>query len=361
MKSAFQRFFLPGLVFQSINLAGGYGTGREIVEFFLRYGPINGLLGLLIPSTILISLIAAIAFELARMTHSYDYRSFIQQILGRAWFLYEIAYLISVALVLAVVGAAIGALTLESFNLPGYMGTAVLLVAIAVLAFKGTRVIEGVMSLWSFVLYAVYIVILVSSIYAFGPMLKENLASSENTGGWFLSGLRYGSLQLALLPAILFATTHIKTRRDALIAGALTGPLYLLPAVMFLFAMVPHYPAIIERPVPINFVLEILGNPFLQIAFPIVLIGTFIETGTGMIHAFNERLASVLEAAGKALPDYWRAITAILLVIGAMLLSQVGLIDLIAMGYGTMTWVFFALLVLPLLTVGLRKIATRPT
>ena len=356
MKSAFQRYLLPGLVFQSINIAGGYGTGREIVEFFLRFGPVNGLLGLLLPAAIIVSVVAIISFELARLTQSYDYRSFIKQLLGRGWILYEVAYLFSVALVLAVVGAAIGALVLETFNVPGFVGTATLLVAIAVLAFKGTRVIEGVMSFWSFVLYAVYVVILVSSIVTFGPLLKEKFVSGAGSDGWLLSGLRYGSLQLALLPAILFATTHIKSRKDAVIAGALTGPLFLLPAIMFLLAMVPHYPAILERPVPINYVLELLNNPFLRIVFPLMLIGTFIETGTGMIHAFNERMASALKSIGKSFPDYWRAITAILLTIGAMLLSRVGLIDLIAVGYGTMTWVFIAILVLPVLTVGFWKI-----
>lgn len=35
MLSTFKRLFLPGLVFQSISIAGGYGTGRELAEFFL--------------------------------------------------------------------------------------------------------------------------------------------------------------------------------------------------------------------------------------------------------------------------------------------------------------------------------------
>ncbi len=39
----FQRYLLPGFVFQSIIIAGGYGTGRELVEFFLHYGPLGGL------------------------------------------------------------------------------------------------------------------------------------------------------------------------------------------------------------------------------------------------------------------------------------------------------------------------------
>ena len=356
MKSAFQRFLLPGLVFQSINIAGGYGTGRELVEFFLQYGPGGGLLGLLLPASLAISLAAMITYELARLTRTYDYRRFLQQLLGRGWVVYEIAYLVSVALILAVVGAAVGSVTLENLNVPGYYGTITLLVAIAFLAFKGSRVIEGVMSAWSFVLYAVYVGVFLASMRAFGPAMGDVLRHHAVLDGWLLSGLRYGSLQLAMLPAILFATTHIRQRRDALIAGALTGPLFLVPAIMFLLALMPHYPEVLSRPVPLSYVLQALDSPFLSIAFPIVLIGTFIETGTGLIHAFNERLDSALSSTGRQLPRAWRAATAILLLCVALLMSRFGLIDLIAIGYGALTWVFLLVLVLPLFTVGLWKI-----
>ena len=32
----FKKYFLPGFVFQSMVIGGGYGTGRELVEFFLQ-------------------------------------------------------------------------------------------------------------------------------------------------------------------------------------------------------------------------------------------------------------------------------------------------------------------------------------
>ena len=151
--SRFQRFLLPGFVFQSLIIAGGYGTGRELVEFFLKYGPLGGLLGMLLPAALLMSVICLIAFELARLTKSYDYRSFLRQLLGPFWFLYEIGYLAAVLLILAVIGAATGALLSETFGVQGSIGTVVLLAVIAFLAFKGTGVIEDVLSIWSFVLY----------------------------------------------------------------------------------------------------------------------------------------------------------------------------------------------------------------
>jgi len=355
MATWFQRFLLPGFVFQSLCIAGGYGTGRELVEFFLLFGPRGGLLGML-PATVLVSVACAIAFELARMTHSFDYRSFLRVLLGRAWFIYEIAYLLSILLILAVIGSATGAVLDETFGLHGTTSTVLLLAVIAFLAFKGTRLIEGVLSVWSFVLYAVYIAVFVLSLYAFGPHIREALANWPAEPGWFLTGTRYGALQLALVPAVLFAATHLTCRRDAVVAGLLAGPILMIPALLFFFAMLGHYPDIVERPVPVNYVLEQLGSPVLLWLFPVVLIGTFIETGTGMIHAFNERIAGGLQALGRTLPQVARPAIAVGLILGALLLSRWGIIDLIAVGYGAMTWVFIGILVIPLLTIGAWKV-----
>jgi uncharacterized membrane protein YkvI len=88
-----------------ICIAGGYGTGRELVQFFLLYGPAGGLLGM-IPATLIVSATCMIGFELARKSRTYDYRSFLQVLLGRGWFIYEIAYLFSIVLILAVIGSA---------------------------------------------------------------------------------------------------------------------------------------------------------------------------------------------------------------------------------------------------------------
>ena len=103
----FRRYLMPAFVFQSIIIAGGYGTGRELVEFFLHFGPLGGLLAM-IPATLLTSVTCLVAFELARVTRSYDYRSFVRQILGRGWFLYEIGYMSAVLLILSVIGSASG-------------------------------------------------------------------------------------------------------------------------------------------------------------------------------------------------------------------------------------------------------------
>jgi len=62
--SAFRRYLVPGLVFQSVVIAGGYGTGRELVEFFLTRGPLSGLLGIGVTALVW-STVSMVSFELA--------------------------------------------------------------------------------------------------------------------------------------------------------------------------------------------------------------------------------------------------------------------------------------------------------
>ena len=168
MTSWFRRYLLPGFVFQSIIIAGGYGTGRELVEFFLRFGPLGGLLGMLLPSMLLVSLTSMASFEFARAFGTYDYRTFFQRLLGRGWFVYEIGYLSAVLLILAVIGSAAGTFLLETFGLPYAVGVVGLLVTIGFLVFKGTGTIERFFSGWSFLLYGVYIFFFAWSISRFG-------------------------------------------------------------------------------------------------------------------------------------------------------------------------------------------------
>jgi uncharacterized membrane protein YkvI len=120
--------------------------------------------------------------------------------------------------------------------------------------------------------------------------------------------------------------------------------------------MVGQYPAILDRPVPANFLLELLGSRAFQIFFQIVLFGTLIETGAGLIHGMNERIAKVLKEKGQEMPILARSGLALGFLVFGTILAGVGLVELIARGYGTLTWVFFFVYVVPVLTLGLARI-----
>ena len=100
-----------------------------------------------------------------------------------------------------------------------------------------------------------------------------------------------------------------------------------------------------------------LDVPLFNAIFQIILFGTFIETGIGYIHGFNERIAGVYQSKGSVMPSYMRVIVAAVVLITAVFLANaLGLIGLIADGYGLITWGFIAIYVVPVLTIGVYKI-----
>ena len=107
---------------------------------------------------------------------------------------------------------------------------------------------------------------------------------------------------------------------------------------------------------PSNYLLESLGSRSFQIFFQVVLLGTLIETGAGVIHAFNERVASLYAAKKRIMPQTLRPLSAIALMLIATLLSKLGLVQLIMIGAKYFSWCFLLTFLVPLLTVGVYRI-----
>ena len=353
--SVFRRYLLPGFLFQSVVIAGGYGTGAELTAFFLTQGPLGGLLAIVV-STVVFSAVAMVTFELARLWQAFDYRHFFQHLLGSWWWLFEVCYVGLLLLVLAVVAAASGSIFLDTFALPYWIGVALVMVAVGALVFGGNEAIERFFSTWSFVLYAVYVVFFVWCFRELGPAISSNLGVEGSGSGWAWAGVRYAGYNLAVIPPVLAAVRIHETRRETFVAGALTGPIAMTPALLFFLPMVGLYPEIVDATVPATVLLERLGSRPFQIAFQLVLFGTLIETGTGLIHAVNERIQGLQTDRQREMAPWVRPVVAVgLLGLGAAV-SAFGLTDLVARGYGTFTLGFIAVYVVPVLTLGVWRI-----
>jgi len=210
---------------------------------------------------------------------------------------------------------------------------------------------------WSIVLYAVYAVFLIWGFKKFGGDILSHFSLRESDSDWFVGGVKYATYNIAVVPTILFCISHIETRKEAFTAGILGGLLAMLPAVLFYLVMVGFYPEILSSAVPVNDILAAMQIPVLLITFNIVIFGTFIETGTALLHAVNERIARVYSVNNKKLPTYLRpAVALVIMTLAIFVGDKIGLIDLIRHGYGFLTYVFLAVFILPLLTIGSYKI-----
>ena len=353
--SFFKKYLLPGFVFQSVVIAGGYGTGREIIEYFLQYGPVGGLLGMVLISTVMWSVILAVSFEFARIFKAYDYRTFFKHMLGRFWIIFEILYMYGALLILAVVGSASGELMKDNFGIPYIVGVIIMFVIVGFLTFKGSGLIEKFLASWSIVLYIVYGIIFITALIKFSPLIKENFTSLEVLPGWLKGGFKYALYNFCVIPAVFFCLNHIETRKEAVCAGLFGGVIGILPGFLFFIAVVSQYPLVVDETLPMIYLLNAIGYTFLLVIFLIVLFGTLIETGTGLIHAFNERIQSVYHARGKEFPRRLRPVVAAVLLLMGLGIANFGLIALIAEGYGSLSWGVFFVFVIPLLTLGLYK------
>ncbi len=353
MNDFFRRYLLPGFVFEAAVIGGGYATGRELVEFFLPAGPLGGLLGMSV-SMLLWSAVLAVSFELARRARAYDYRSFFKLLLGRGWFLFEIAYFLLIVIVLAVMGAAAGEIVHSLFGVPKLVGSLVMIAGVGLVLFYSNAAIEMFLSLSVGYLYLVYIVLVVWSMVTFGDRIAASLAAEPVGHRWFMAGVTYAGYNVATIPAVLFCIRHLSQRRDAVVAGLLAGPLGMLPGVAFYLAMMGYYDVIGAVALPSAFLLAKLEAPWFEWAFQIAVLLTLVDTGVAMLHAINERVAKAYEERQRPMPRTLRPALAVgVMVVSVYAASAVGLVALIAKGYGLLTYAFIVLLILPVLTVGI--------
>ncbi|WP_199554753.1 YkvI family membrane protein [Sandaracinobacteroides hominis] len=356
--SWFQRFLLPGFALKAVIIGGGYATGRELAEFFLPHGPWGGLAGMLL-AMLIWSGIAAITFAFARHVGAYDYRHFFQKLLGPAAFLFEIAYIIFVVLILSVFGAAAGAIGEAMFGWPIWVGGLLLGAGIVATVAFGTHSVEEVFKYVSWLLYLTYAIFLVLALTSFGHRISEAFAiAPPPSGDWALGGLTYASYNIIGAVVILPVLRHMTSQRDAVVAGLVAGPLAMLPAILFFLGMAAFYPAIGKEALPSDFLLRQINVPLFHWMFQAMIFAALLESGAGAVHAINERIGNAVKRPFGPIP---RAVSAALLMALCLFVAdRIGLIALIASGYRLLAWMFLAVFVAPLLTIGLYTLWRRP-
>jgi len=351
--SGFKRFLLPGLGVKAVVIGGGYATGRELAEFFLSRGPWGGVYAILF-ATLLFSIFCSLTFVLARRFATYDYRSFFKRLLGPAWPLFELSYLLFVVLILAVYGAAAGAIGQAVFGAPVWAGTVALGAGIAGVVAFGNKAVERLFRDVSYYLYAIYALFIILALWKFGERVPGGFAAHPQTSSWALSGLNYFGYNIIGAVVILPVLRHLTSDRDAVVAGVISGPLTMVPALLFFIPMVAFYPDVQSATLPSDYLLQRIGIPAFHLLFQAMIFSALLESGTSSVHAINERINYAWRARnGQPLSHRTRLTIALVLLVGCMFLaSRFGLVALIANGYRALSYALLATFILPLMTVG---------
>jgi uncharacterized membrane protein YkvI len=365
------RYVLPAVIFQSVLIGGGYATGREIVQFGARFGALGvwNILAIFTGFT----LTAILTYEFARVTRSYNYRSFMRHLIGWLWPLFDVLWVVLAVLIVAIMSAAAGEIGQQVLGIPYFAGVGLVIVVVAILNFYGKHLIEGFKSVGTTFLYLMYIVLAASILLLRWDNVQEVFATGNTAaldGSSFLNsptiaaalaaGLLYVGYNLIVLTAVLFSLDRQTTRKETVLSGVITGVLATIPFILTYLCILGFYPGeeVLGAPVPwLAMVTQTGGSGLLAAFFAVMVVYTLIETATGLIHALTDRVSDTLKELGRRpLTGAQSALISGAVLAGAALLSQVGIIDLVAVGYTAMAYLFLALFALPLVTVGLYRI-----
>lgn len=364
-EGSFGKFVLPGIILQSVMIGGGYATGREIVEYGAKYGALGWLSGL---GTFLgFAVIAALTYELIRLTKAYDFKTFMKTIGGPLWIVFDIVYLLFMVVIIAVMASATGNIVEQTLGLNYWVGVVAITVVVAILNFYGSRLIERFETLGTVALYAGYIIFSVLVIGTFGKNISTVFANhdtsfiegSVSAGKALWSGVLYCAYNLVVMPATFFTIERQTRRVESVVSGIIGGVLATIPWFLTYFAVMCFYPNpdVLGASVPWLAMMQGTAGSVVIAIFGIVMGWTLIETSTGIIHAALERVNNGLKEAHKPpMTGKQQAILTIIVLVGSMVLSKVGIIDLIATVYNALSYAFLAIYVLPLITVGVYKI-----
>jgi uncharacterized membrane protein YkvI len=352
-------FLVPGAVFQSIVVGGGYGTGREIVQYFSRFGPAGGALAVLVAFTIF-AVVLALTFELCRRFNAYNYRAFFNVLLGRYWFIYELVSVFMLLLTFAVlIAAGVGVLS-DSFAVPPWLATSFIFAVIAILEFYGRDLVLRVLTFWSLVLYTVFFCFIGKMLVVAPEGIMAVFTDGRIEPGWALSGFQYGLYNITVVPFILYVARAFETRSQAITSGCVAAAIAIIPAAIFHVAFSGAGLDLSDAEIPVFLIMKSYSMNVLTITFSVMLLGTLIETGAGLMQGINDRIDSQLvDYSREPLGKLGHTFVALAFLSLALAIASFGIVDLIAKGYGSMAWALFAIYFIPLMTVGVWKLRKR--
>ena len=367
---AYGKYLLPGVLIQSVLIGGGYATGREVYEYGAKFGAYGWVSGITI--AIGFALLAVLTFELCRIYKTYDFKSFIEKVIGPLWPVFDALYVILMVFIIAIMAAATGSIVQSVLHLPMLFGEGLVILIVGILNFYGDEIIEKFETVGTVLLYAGYILftIMVLSKYGdnIGPVLASGTTASYqgefSMGLAVWTGILYVAYNICAIPMGMFSLKRQTERKETVLSGLFAGLLMTIPWFLTYFAMLCFYndPKVVGANVATpwtEMIQRTTNSPLILTLFSIVLGWTLIETATGCIHALIVRInAAYVKKGEKPMSRGVKGGMTIGILALSLILSQVGVIDLIGSGYMYLAYAYILLYLVPVCTIGVYKILT---
>ena len=361
----FAMLFSVGSVLFSAHAGGGFATGNQANTYYIGLGwlaPVAAVLAVLL-----------MAFTMREAMFMYNSRGFkshkelfrylFQPVPQFAW-LFEVFFYIMV--LMAVAAAISGAASaLESyFGINYYLSVLVTGLIVLALTIFGAKLVRTASTYMG-----IAILISAISIYIIGIFKGENLGSifSVNFGETGFSNIPkaimqsfvYAGFQCVTLPTMLACGTPLINKKScnrAMNLSFVMNAVALTLSVLMLLSWQGVYTSAEGgTTLPTLTACREMNMPWLMIAYGICLIMCLISTGVTTTFGFVSRFEklSILQKIGSS--SIRNAVIAAFIIILSMTISMAGLTNIIRYGYGYCGYLGIAVVIIPVLTIGIKK------
>lgn len=346
--------FSVASVWFGAHVGGGFATGSQEVNFFVKFGWMS--LFLPIISVIFLGLSYRESLILARNHGTYNYRSWaikMYEPYDRIFAsLFELCYLIIV--LLGTGGTIAGSASLmQEWGLPYIAGVIITGAVFYILTIFGAGLIRKISSVLTIVIFVILTTLCITGIIANIDNLKSVVSSHYQPVSIWKSlymALRYAGFQSVVIAIILSASDSLKTDRDVnwtVIFGVLMNGIMLTLACVMLLSWMP---AVENETLPVLYVCKQLNIPWLYNAYSIVLFAAFVTTGISCIFGAVARFENVFSKPSNI--KIRRGIISLIAMIVSMGVSLFGLTKIVQVGYGYLGIVGIFAVILPCIIVG---------
>ena len=354
-----------GMVLFSAHAGGGFATGNQANTYFINLGWAS-LLSVIIAMFLLTMTMreAMIMFNDHKLTSYKDLFKTLFHPFDKLVIFFEIFFYIMV--IMAIAAAISGAASALQEYIPVNYKFYVIIVGIIILALTmfGADLVRKVSTIMG-------VVILISAvgIYLIGSFKGENIFNIFTVDfmefGYskvpmaIKNAFVYAGFQCVTLPTMIVCGKVLKNReevKESMRFSFLINTIALILSVVMLSSWKSFY-LNIESGVTLPTVLIIkeIGLNFLFVIYGICLVLCLLSTGVTTTFGFVARFENIkilekIESSTKK-----RAIVAAFIICLSMIISMVGLTNIIKYGYGYCGYLAIAVVIVPLLTVGVYK------
>jgi len=355
--------FSMAAVWFATHSGGGFATGNQEVNYFVKYGWYS--IFLPVVAMAILGWGHRNALVLAKDYQTYDYKSF-----GDALFhpyekyfslVFEFGFILLIACGVSTSIAGSGALLQSSLGIPYGIGIITVGAVLLLLTIFGSDLIIKVLNLKTYFLIVTLLLLCFLGIQTGSFNLQRIVATKETFGTSFWDAVWYmliyiGFQAFTVLP-IISVSHHIKTTKECnqfMFFGTLLNGLFLVVVCVMLLGFSPEA---LKQTLPVYYVTTQLDVPWLKLLYSVILFVALLGTGISLVFSTVARFEPVLVKRNILKSLKARRIAVSLFTIALCTgISVFGLTNIVVKGYGSVGYIGLFFVLLPEIIVGTIKI-----